>query len=168
MASVQKIFRAPIKDRLVDQNGYLSKSWEWYFDELQKFVWPLGNEQSFAITNNQGSAADVTGMKFNSGGQTSILIEYLVQRITTGAGAQELTESGILLANYNPTSNTWNLAALHEHQPDDAGMAFTITSAGQVQYTSSNITGTASISTIWWRSRTLGGKNSNYSSIAYR
>lgn len=168
MAQIKESFAVPWRDKVVDQMGMLSYRWQWFFNSLFERLYPLGVERSFDIANNQAAAADVTGLKFDKRGVSQAIIEFLVQRVTTGAGAVELIESGILIVTYNPTSEDWNLQAVSANTPDNSGVDFTITSSGQVQYTSSNETGTASISKLFYRSRTLAGKNTQYSATGGR
>lgn len=107
--------------------------------------------------------ADITGMLFNKSGVTHTIVEYLVQRVTTGGGAVELIEGGLVQYVYEPVSDLWTQTVLHEHNPSDAGITLSITTTGQVEYLTTLITGTASISNIFWRARTLSGKNVQYS-----
>lgn len=108
---------------------------------------------------------EVEGLGFDYRQVTSAVVEYLVQRVTTGAGATELIESGIFIVSYLPTSNSWSLHSVSADNPHDSGVTFTISSEGQVQCQSSAITGTDSISRMFWRARTLGGKNHQFSSF---
>ena len=158
-------FRIPYPEKVLREDGFISNSWRWFLESVQSRLAALGDEKAFTLANNQAVAADVTQLSLDKSGVTMAVLEYLVQRVTTGAGAQELTEVGILIFVYNPTSATWSMVTVSEHNPDNAGIVFSITAAGQVQYTTTNITGTASISTLWYRLRTLGGKNAVYSTM---
>lgn len=168
MAQPATTFEVPYREPLVESGGILSRTWEWFFRTLSERLYPLGIERSFDIVNNQSSAADITGMKFDKRGVSQAIVEYLIQRVTTSTGAVEEIESGIFICTYNPTALDWNISQVHENVPDDAGITFSITSAGQVQYTSDSVTGTASISKLYWRARTLGGKNALYSEVGKR
>lgn len=165
MAEIENSFKAPFRDLIIDSNGFVSRVWQWFFRIIQTRIYPLGVEKSFTLLNNQVSASNITGMVFNKSGITFAIVEYLVQRVTTGAGAIEKIESGVLLYTYRPTSDDWVQNILSEHSPVDAGIVFSITSLGQVQYTTTNETGTESISNIFYRSRTISGKNIQYSSV---
>jgi hypothetical protein len=113
------------------------------------------SQTDFTIVNNQSTAANITGLSFSSASVKSAIIEYFAQRITTSTGAVELVETGSLIASYLPTSNTWQITRLPSD--GDVGLTFSITAGGQVQYTSTNITGTASISKFSFRVRTMAG-----------
>lgn len=159
-------FDLPLREMLLEAAGQLTQPWAWFFRAIHERLKPLGIEKTFTLVNNQASAADVTGLVFDLRQTSQAIVEYLVQRITTSTGATELVESGIFIVSYMPTSATWELHSVSADTPDNSGVTFSVTSAGQVQYTSTNITGTASISKLTYRARTLGGKNSQYSSMA--
>lgn len=167
MAILKESFDVPYESTMLE-DGRLTDVWRWFFRRLWERVYSIGSEQVFDIVNNQSSAADITGMIFNKTGVSQAFVDFLVQRVTTGGGAVELIETGILVCSYNPTADDWNINVLNIDTPDDSGVTFSITSAGQVQYTSTNEGGTASISKLFWRARTLAGKNSSYSVIGAR
>lgn len=160
-----KSFQVPIREAIADNTGLVSQIWSWFFKGTWERLYPLGIEQSFQLANNIASPTEVTGLVFNSDGVSQAVVEYLVQRVTTGTGAHELIESGIFIVCYRPTTVGWSIVLVQINKPDDSGVDFTVTSSGQVQYTSSNIPGTPSISTVYWRSRTIGGKNYQYSKM---
>ena len=159
------LLKIPQLQPLVDDKGLMTKEWLTFFKAIQENTFNLGIEKTYPILNNQASPVDIVGLSFNSKTESQVSITYLLQRVTTGGGAVELVESGILLACYYPTSDAWNLVSVSEDLPVDAGITFNLTSAGQLQYTSSNITGTASISRISFRASVLRGKNKQYSSV---
>lgn len=169
MAIPKASFDVPYKTQIIGQSGLLTQAWEWFFRSLWERLYPLGAERSFEINNNQSSPADITGMKFDKRGISAAVVEYLIQRVTTSTGATELVEAGIFIVAYKPfAAPGWNLTMVHGDKPLDSGVTFSITDAGQVQYTSTSITGTASISRIVWRARTLTGKHSSYSNVGPR
>ena len=168
MGGLATSFEVPYKESMLDSLGILTRSWEWFFRSLWERLYPLGIEKSFTLLNDQSMAAPIDGMIFNFRGVSQAIVEYLVQRITTGTGATDLVESGILIFTYNPIDEAWSLDVVHEETPDDAGIEFSITDAGQVEYTTTSITGDSFISNVFWRARTLGGKNKNYSAVGKR
>lgn len=98
-------------------------------------------QTTFAIANNQSSAADVTGLLFSSSTARSGIIDYQIRRVSTSTGAVERVEAGQLLVTYNTLATTWSLAHL-AFGGEDSLVDFSITSGGQVQYTSDNMAGT--------------------------
>lgn len=165
MAAPQVSFEAPIRDPISDATGMISRHWEIFFRFLQQIIDPLGVEKFFAIVNNQSTAVDVVGLQLSSKAISQAIIEYLVQRVTTGAGAVELIESGVLHAVYKPTTNAWAMFLMGTPGPSSSGVTFTVNAIGQIKYTSTNVTGAASISKLTYRVRSLAGKNSKYSAI---
>lgn len=160
MPVIKRSFLPPYRSPIADALGYLNTAWEYFFRDLFKRIYPLGSEEQFTLVNNQSSAADVTGLKFSPRGVTCVFFEYFIQRITNSS---ELSEAGLILFTYNPTSEDWSSSVVTQNNPDDAGVAFSITEAGQVQYTTTNQSGASLISSLYYRARTLAGKNSLYS-----
>jgi len=149
-------------------DGLMSRAWEYFFREISERVYPLGKEKQFSIKNAQSSAANIEGLKFDNRRYTQAIVEYLVQRVTTGTGATELIESGNFIVTYNPSAKTWNIDKHNINSPENSGVDFSINSDGQVQYTSTDISGDASISSLHFRVRTLSGKNVQYSAFNTR
>jgi hypothetical protein len=121
---------------------------------IESFLGAYIGETSFTIANAQGSAADVTGLSFSGATIRSFVADYQIYRNTTSTGATELSESGILIGTYSTVSATWEM----QQAPvvGDAGVTLSITALGQVQYVSSNITGTPASSVMKFKARTMG------------
>ncbi len=117
-------------------------------------AWQSGSPSTFSIVNNQSSVADVTGLLFSGAVTQSFVAEYFIYRNTTSTGATELASRGMMIGAYSPVAATWEMSV--GPQVGDAGITFSITAAGQVQYTSTNITGTAATSKMSFFKRTLG------------
>lgn len=168
MGSLKKSFEIPYQNAVIDKTNFFTKSWEWFFREIYDRLYSLGSEDVFNITNNQSTPANIDGLKFSKTGVSQATIDFLIQRVTTSTGATELIETGIFVVSYNPTSADWSLTMIGTPGPDDSGVDFSIDATGQVKYASSSITGTASISRVVWRARTLAGKHSTYSLVGAR
>lgn len=84
-------------------------------------------ETSFTAADNQASAADVTGLSFAVLTVRSFVVTLSILRGTTYA---QYTLKGIQKAA------SWEIA--QEYVGDSTGIALTITTLGQIQYTSSN------------------------------
>jgi hypothetical protein len=92
--------------------------------------------QTFTIANNQVSAANVTGLNFDSATDKFFNVQYrLFRRTATFSYAQ----AGKLRGVFNNDTSTWLMS--DDYSGENAGVTFSITSGGQIQYTSSNITG---------------------------
>lgn len=159
MASVKLPFQVPYRDQLTNSAGFLSQAWTDFFRSLRDRLEPLGVERVVPLSNNIASATDIEGLSFNKANTSQAIVDYIIQRVTTGSGATESVAGGSFTVVYKPTSNSWVLTG----GPTTVGVTLSITSSGQVQYTSTNITGTAYISRIVFRARVLAGKTSAYS-----
>lgn len=112
-------------------------------------------ETSFTIANNQSSFADVTGLSFDPTLYRSFVFEYQIYRNTTGAGATELAEKGSIIGVFSTVAGTWEWT--QGPAVGNAGITdWNVTNAGQVQYKSSNITGTPATSQMKFKATTMG------------
>lgn len=161
MKAAPRSLKIPRDTPLTDESGNLNRQWDEYHRDMRDRVEAMGVEKSFELTNNQASAANIEGLYFDCKSVSQATVDYLIQRITTGGGAQEKVEGGHFYLVYLPTSDSWSLS----NGPSTAGITLSVTSAGQVQYTSTNLTGAASISKITFKARTLAAKNSQYSQV---
>lgn len=94
------------------------------------------NETKFAIANSQASPANITGLVFDHTMFSSAIAFVEIRRTT---GSTEVVASGFLFLVYRAATSAWDMAA---NIPGDAhGVTFTITTAGQVQYTSDTTAG---------------------------
>lgn len=103
------------------------------------------NETSFSAANNQTTAADVTGLAFANGTVRSFRALVSVSIDATSDLFEQFTLEGI------QKSSSWEMSS--SSLGDNSGVEFSITSAGQVQYTSSNVSGFVS-NTIKFRAVT--------------
>lgn len=102
---------------------------------------------SASILNNQTTFADISGFIFDSSEVISINAEAIVQRSTVSP-ANNLVESLVIQGNFNGSSWVYSITS-----QGNAGIEFNITSAGQLQYKSSDITGTSYAGTITFRGK---------------
>jgi hypothetical protein len=110
----------------------------------------INQELTATITNNQTTFADIAGMILPAG-KSGMLVDYQIQRITTSTGATELIETGcISVSKLSSSCRLTNISS-----DEDAGLELDVTSSGQVQYKSSDITGVPSVSKITFKLRTL-------------
>lgn len=141
--------------------GLVARAWTEFFRSIRDSIDSLGYEKSFILENDISSPENVEGLSFNYKKVSCAFVDYYIQRVTTSTGATELIESGTFKMQYLPASEDWEL----NDGPTTAGITLTSTPEGAVQYESSDITGTPSISKITWRARTLASKNSLYSEV---
>lgn len=110
-------------------------------------------ETSDTITNNQVAAANLTAI-FSGASYSSFVLNYRVYRNTTGGGATELSERGIIMGVYKPTAATWEMTQTYV---GSSGVTLScVAASGQIQYTSTNMTGSASQSYIKYTYETTG------------
>jgi len=88
------------------------------------------------ITNNQSSAANITGVSFDGTVYRSALINYSIYRKTD---TNEKAQVGQLRLVYKTVAASWSIS--DSYGGDDAGVTFSIDGTGQVQYTSTDLTG---------------------------
>jgi hypothetical protein len=111
-------------------------------------------ETAFTIANNQSSPSDITGLLFDPSTVRSFIVEYSLYRNTTGSGATERAECGFLSGSFLTVQNTCDFNS-GSNVIGDAGVTFTITEAGQVQYISDNQSGTPASSKMKFRAKTF-------------
>lgn len=102
------------------------------------------------IENNISSSEDVQFMVFSGSIVRAANISYVVER---SDDTISYIESGTIYLNYNEDTGIWSLA---QKKQGDAGIAFSVTSAGQVKYNSSNLLGPAYAGSITFQAKTLG------------
>lgn len=147
----------PHNQKIIDSSGMTSIPWGEFFRWIYDSLLPLGVERYFALSKNVSVAVDVVGLKFDHNKVNCVFIDYLIQRVAKNPSATELIEAGTLRLVYKPRSASWSIAKVN-NGPDTSGITFTVTTAGQVQYTSTNITGTVVVQKLTYRARTLAAK----------
>lgn len=103
------------------------------------------NETSFSAANNQGTPADITGFVFSNATVRSFNALVSVSIDATSDLFEVFEMNGI------QKSASWEL--VQSSGGDTSGITFSITSAGQIQYTSTNVAGFVS-NTIKFRAIT--------------
>ena len=101
------------------------------------------------ISNNVIVPTSIPGFSFSTASVRAIESTYLVERFTSSP-VQKFVESGTIIGNYDGSS--WTIAS---NFVGDAGITFSISASGQMQYTSSNITGSGYVSTIKFSAKTI-------------
>lgn len=148
-------YNFPISQEVVNKEMKLAEKWVDFFRQIKQALTFLGAENSFTLVNNLAVAADIENLSFSKNFTSHAVIDYCIQRTTNLAG---LTQSGCLHAVYKPFTNTWALVPIGTPGPDVAGITFSITSDGKIQYTSTNQAGTVVLSRIFFRVRAMAGK----------
>jgi len=107
-------------------------------------------ETSFNIANNQSSAADITGLVFNSATVRSAVVEYAVHRVSDSNPSGN-SETGEMHVIYDGSS--WSLSV--GGVVGNSNVNFSITGAGQVQYTSNDIGSINYVGIIKFKARAI-------------
>lgn len=100
-------------------------------------------EINFSIANDVTIPTDITDFNFDFNVQCSFFVDYYLRRSTSNTS---LAHSGRLTGTYNLVDNTWGIA--NEFYGDDCGVEFSILNSGQIQYTSSNLSGSSYLGEI--------------------
>ena len=93
---------------------------------------------SFSLANNTASPSNVTSAVFSTTLVRSFIMSYSIYISTT---TTEHSANGTLYGNYKSTAATWDLA--ETYTGSDSGVTFSITSGGQIQYTTTNVGGSS-------------------------
>lgn len=104
------------------------------------------NPTSFTASNNQSSASNVTGLSFANASVRATTVNLSVTLLATSSLYEYFTLELI------QKGSSWEMA--QTSAGDNSGYVFTVTTAGQIQYTSPNSAGFVS-STIKFRAKTL-------------
>lgn len=104
---------------------------------------------SFTLSNNVVVPTNITGASFDTSQVRSAIFSYSLYIATS---TTEYSEGGQLILTYKSVANTWELA---RYGVGDAQVTFTITNSGQIQYISSNVSGTGYTGKLKFSARTF-------------
>lgn len=96
-------------------------------------------QTSFNVANNISSPLDVVGLIFNPAQVRSAVVEYSVYRTTDTNELSETGELFLVYKNGGTIGSKWSIGRMFFG--DDSGIVFTMSDSGQIQYTSTNVTG---------------------------
>jgi hypothetical protein len=122
-----------------DEPGWGNSATGWaeeVTEVLQNVVGPNDIlETSFNIANNQVAVANITGLIFNAGSVRSARVEYSIYRISDSNPSGQTEGGEIRLAYDNNVGWSFVIGGL----TGNSGVVFSLTPAGQFQYTSTDI-----------------------------
>lgn len=115
------------------------------------------SETTQDLADNQVAAADVTGLLLDKTLWRSAIVEADISRRDTATPGSELRWVGTLRAYHSKESDGWTLQVI-SGGPDSvggkpAGVTFSVTNAGQVQYTSHDLAGAAYVGKLTFSAR---------------
>ena len=112
-------------------------------------------ETTFAIGNNISSATSITGLLFNTTSVREAEVTYSLYRISDSnpSGNAERGKIGLIYDNSAAPGSKWSMTI--GDIAGSAGVNFTITDTGQLQYTSTNIGSTGYSGTMHYIAKVL-------------
>lgn len=117
------------------------------FDQLTRAIDSAiglgGGQLSQSVNNNEATLQNVTGVVFNKADYKAAKFDFDLHRQTDSSNEQEI---GTIYVTHDTADDVWRLALTSNL--DDAGVTFSITSGGQVQYVSDDLTGANYASTL--------------------
>ena len=111
------------------------------------------SQTTFNIANNQTSSTDVTGLVFSTATVRSALVDYSIYIVTSSNEKAEKGQLELIYKNGATVGQKWSIGQVFFG--DDSGVRFTMTDAGQIQYTSSNIAGTSYVGTMHFEAKAI-------------
>lgn len=102
------------------------------------------------VANNVSSATNINGFAFSTTFVRSFRADYFIERDTDSI--TQIAESGIIYGHYNDDSASWSIT---QETTGDAGITFSITPSGQIQYESTNLSGSSYSGTIKFRAKVI-------------
>lgn len=126
-----------------DEPGWGEAATGWAIEVTEVLGELLGpndiSETSFTFQNNIGVFTDVSGLVFNTGQVRSATINYSIYRTSTGSPSGH-AEAGIITMVYDNSAapgSKWIMIV--GNIAGDAGVTFSVTDLGQIQYKSTDI-----------------------------
>jgi hypothetical protein len=117
-------------------------------------IYVVDNDTSFTIANAQLSPANITGLLFDPIVTQSFSLDYVIYRQTDTASSA-LAQTGQLRGVYNTQASIWLMS--DDFSGQNAAVTFSINPSGQIQYTSSDITGANYIGSLKYNIRKTFG-----------
>jgi len=102
-----------------------------------------GTQLSQSVNNNEGTPQDVTGVLIDKVDFKAAKLEFDLHRQTDSSNTQEI---GTVYLSHDTADDAWRISLTSVL--DDAGVTFSVTAAGQLQYVSTNIAGANYASTL--------------------
>lgn len=97
------------------------------------------------VINNQTSALDLDGLAFDTSLTRHAIVTYAIYRVTD---LEEFSQAGQLYVTFKSNAGTWEII---DNSVGETSVEFSITTGGQVQYTSSNMSGSNYVGKVSFR-----------------
>lgn len=129
-------------------------------DQASSAFFQSAVQADILIANNQVAPANLTNLVFDGETTNNFRVGYT---LTRSSSLESYAQTGELRGVYNTVTNTWFMS--DNFTGENAGVSFTITNLGQIQYTSSNLTGTGYVGTFEYNILLSGGVSEVSSTI---
>jgi hypothetical protein len=111
--------------------------------------------QIYTMVANVNTNVSLPALAFPVAAVQGAAVQYTVYRSTTGSGATTVSEFGTLEVIYNPNNPTGNKWEMSREYTGNGDVTFSITDLGQVQFSSTSITGSNHSGTIGYTAKSL-------------
>lgn len=111
--------------------------------------------QIYTLISNGNTDIALPSLTFPTADVRGAIIDYTVYRSSSGVGAVTLSDVGTLYINYNPngpTGHKWDISNEHNTL---TGVTFSITDQGQVEFSSTVISGSSAVGFIGYTAKAL-------------
>lgn len=154
MINTPKSLQIPYQDALSDAQGALTRPWEMFFRTLKEIVDPMGFPR-FATLQNNKTNEPIAGIRFDATKESCVFLDFIVQRATSAPAAG--VDAGTLIFAYSPTNDQWLLRSSVLPGAPAAGVTFSVSTGGELRYTSADWAGNQLAFRLTFRMRTLAG-----------
>lgn len=151
--------KPPFGVSVTDSSGIMSRVWQSFFRLIADVLQYLGQETTEDLVNNSTNA-NLNDVKFDYQNESYVIFEYFAQRIYSGGVYHE---GGYVAFYYDYDGNSWVKIVDVSYDDPSNSVTFDITAAGQVQYTTTNISGSPTMDRVTFRIRKFAAKSSLYS-----
>jgi hypothetical protein len=111
--------------------------------------------QNYVMTSNVNTNVPIPNLSFPVTAVSGAIVFYGVNRSSSGVGAEQLSQTGLLILNYDPTQAPgflWQVTdEFSSSSSSGAQITFTMSDTGQLQFSTTAITGTTPVGNINFR-----------------
>lgn len=110
-------------------------------------------ETQFTLANNQSAASSVTGLLLANATNRAVVVDYTIERRSSNQGYRQI---GSLVCMYDAFLSTWSIEDNVKGGASGltTGVTFSITSTGQIQYVTDNMTGSSYVGKLRYKTFT--------------
>lgn len=108
--------------------------------------------QIYVMTSNVNTDVAIPNLSFPTSNVSGAIIFYNCTRVTIGVGATEVSETGTIYVNYDPSqpiTEKWQVSP--EYTNDSAQITFSMDDTGQMKFSTTLITGSSHQGRLYYR-----------------